>query len=82
MKVRLGYGGHCSVICGVCIGQVRLGQVKAATVRSDGGVCIGEVRLGQINMANYCVPPFTILVSITLGYSLKRIFGFQKDLKV
>ena len=47
-------------------------EVKAATVRSYGKVCIGQVRLGQVKAANYCVPPYTILLSITLGIGLEK----------
>ena len=54
VKFRLGEGGHCSVIWGIYIGQVRLGQVHSATVRSYGGVCIGQVRLGQVKAGLAC----------------------------
>ena len=47
--------------------QMSFGCVKMTTVLSYGGVCIGQVRLGQVHSANYCVPPYTIMVSIPLG---------------
>jgi hypothetical protein len=35
-----------------------------------------QVRLGQVN---YCVPPYNIWVSITLGYGLKGNLVLKKD---
>ena len=48
------------------------------------GICIGQVRLGQIKAANYCVPPYTIMLSITRAWEgnldFKRIlFYFWKS---
>ena len=37
-------------------------------------------RLGQVKVVNYCVPPYTIMVSITLGKGLKRKFSFVNGL--
>ena len=38
----------------------------------------GGVSIGQVKAANYCVPPYTILASITWVFGLKKGFDFFK----
>ena len=47
--------------------QIRTNSFFYARLRWPLFSHVGEFRLGQLHSADYCVPPYTIRVSITLG---------------